>query len=219
LIKEDPWWGFIALAFGPDGSLYAAGQDAVRRFTFPADEESELSMEVFHTAGSSFLNLSGDGQHLLVGSHSARDFDRFEEIQIFDLSSGSSQGVTGHGIVRNAALDRSGRIVVSGDEDGVVRVGRITDAEPHLLIGHTGPVESVTISPDGRWIASECDEAFLLWPMPDLDRPPLHTLPHDELIAALHSLTNLRVVRDEESSTGWKVEIGPFPGWAEVPEW
>ena len=53
----------------------------------------------------------------------------------------------------------------------------------------------------------------------DLDKPPLHTLPHDELIAKLHSLTNLRVVRDAESSTGWKVEIGPFPGWAEVPEW
>jgi len=31
--------------------------------------------------------------------------------------------------------------------------------------------------------------------------------------------TNLRAVRDEESSTGWTIEIGPFPGWAEVPEW
>ncbi len=28
----------------------------------------------------------------------------------------------------------------------------------------------------------------------------------------------LRVVRDDEASTDWKVEVGPFPGWAEVPE-
>jgi hypothetical protein len=55
--------------------------------------------------------------------------------------------------------------------------------------------------------------------MPDLSRPPLHTLPRDELITKLKTLTNLRVVRDEASSTGWKVEIGPFPGWETVPSW
>jgi hypothetical protein len=55
--------------------------------------------------------------------------------------------------------------------------------------------------------------------MPDLSKPPLHTLPYDELIAKLKTLTNLRVVRDEESSTGWKVEVGPFPGWETVPTW
>ena len=30
---------------------------------------------------------------------------------------------------------------------------------------------------------------------------------------------NLRDVRDEESSTGWKLEVGPFPGWETVPTW
>lgn len=60
---------------------------------------------------------------------------------------------------------------------------------------------------------------ILLWPMPDLSRPPLYTLPHDELIAELHSLTNLRAVRDETPGTGWKIELGPFPGWAAIPEW
>ena len=55
--------------------------------------------------------------------------------------------------------------------------------------------------------------------MPDLTKPPLHTLPHDELLAKLKSLTNLRAVRDPASDTGWKIEIGPFPGWDTVPEW
>jgi hypothetical protein len=55
--------------------------------------------------------------------------------------------------------------------------------------------------------------------MPDLDALPLHTLPHDELIARLENLTNLRAVRDEEAASGWKIDIGPFPGWETVPIW
>jgi WD40 repeat protein len=99
-------------------------------------------------------------------------------------------------------------------------VGPVSGEEPHLLFGHDAHISAVDISPDGRWIASSSyDKTVRLWPMPDMSRPPLHTLPHDELIAKLKTLTNLRVVRDEESPTGWKREVGPFPGWKEVPTW
>ena len=78
---------------------------------------------------------------------------------------------------------------------------------------------AVAVSPDGRWIASVGGSEIRLWAMPDVSRPPLHTLRHDELLAKLDALTNLRAVRDPESATGWTLETGPFPGWAEVPEW
>ena len=53
----------------------------------------------------------------------------------------------------------------------------------------------VEISPDGQWIASLTREGIVrLWPMPDLAKPPLHTLPHDELMTTLEALTNLRAV-------------------------
>jgi hypothetical protein len=55
--------------------------------------------------------------------------------------------------------------------------------------------------------------------MPDLSKPPLHTLPHDELLAKLRSLTNLRAVPDPASPTGWKIEAGPFAGWEKMPDW
>jgi hypothetical protein len=111
---------------------------------------------------------------------------------------------------------------ISGDPDGSVWVGRMDGGDAHLLCGHTkGLLSEPTISPDLRWIASTGveDLSFTLWPMPDLSKPPLHTLPHDELIAKLKTLTNLRAVRDKESSTGWKIEVGPFPGWETVPTW
>ena len=109
---------------------------------------------------------------------------------------------------------------MTGDRNGLVRVGPLTGEEPHLLFGHTRPVMSVAVSPDGRWIASGSDDGTIRpWPMSDLSKPPLHTLPHDELVAKLRSLTNLRAVRDPASDTGWKIEVGPFPGWAVVPVW
>jgi hypothetical protein len=55
--------------------------------------------------------------------------------------------------------------------------------------------------------------------MPDLSKPPLHTLPHAELLKTLKSLTNLRAVRDPLTRTGWKIELGPFPGWKNMPAW
>ena len=92
--------------------------------------------------------------------------------------------------------------------------------EPHLLIGHPDAIRCLAVDPLGRWIASASfDGTVRLWPMPDLSKPPLHTLPHDELIAKLESLTNLRAVRDAESSTGWQLTHDPFPGWETVPTW
>jgi hypothetical protein len=58
------------------------------------------------------------------------------------------------------------------------------------------------------------------WPKSvGLSKPPLHTLPHDQLLAKLRSLTNLQAVRDSSSDTGWKIDIGPFPGWTVVSDW
>jgi WD40 repeat protein len=142
-------------------------------------------------------------------------------LSVFDLASRSTREISSHAkMISSLALDASGTILVTGDKNGVVRAGPVTGEEPHLLFGHTGPVSSVAVSRDGRWIASGSDDGTIrLWPMPDLSKPPLHTLPHDALLAKLKSLTNLRAVRDPSSGTGWKIETGPFPGWAIVPDW
>jgi WD40 repeat protein len=141
------------------------------------------------------------------------------ELLLFEQD-GTRLPIASHGTsVRAVALDEAGEVMVTGDYDGVVRVGWTDGSEPHLLMGHAATVERVALSADGRWIASKAGADVRLWPMPDLSEPPLHTLPYDELMAKLRSFTNLEVVEDEASSTGYRLEVGPFLGWKDVPEW
>jgi hypothetical protein len=44
-------------------------------------------------------------------------------------------------------------------------------------------------------------------------------VPHDELLNRLRALTNLRAIRDQTETTGYRLETGPFPGWETVPTW
>ena len=141
-------------------------------------------------------------------------------LSFHDLRAGVSRELTAHGnTLLSVALDPKGEIAVPGDWHGLVRVGPVTDEEPHLLYGHDLEVTSVAVSPDGQWIASGSQDGTIrLWPMPK--GHPFHTLPYDELIGRLQSFTNLRVVRDSEGSeTGYRVEAGPFPGWGTAPAW
>ena len=165
---------------------------------------------------------SDDGQRLLVTKEGEAGWmqDPAGSPTFFDLETGAVTTLTTHGLrVWSMALDRDGTVAVTGDRNGIIRVGPVTGEEPHLLLGHDGEIKHLAIDPLGRWIASGGQKTVRLWPMPDLSKPPLHTLPREELIAKLKTLTNLRVVRDDESPTGWKLTHDPFPGWETVPTW
>lgn len=213
---------YAAPAWLPDGRLVTDGAAGLRLWDL-ANGTSRLLRPVRQPSTPStglLVVASPDARNILslqwVGQEGTTS-----SLSVFDLVSNATREIKSHGNrITTLALDPRGGILVTGDMNGVVRVGPLTGGEPHLLFGHTGQVTSVAISPDGRTIASGSDDGTIrLWPMPDLSRLPLHTLPHDELVATLRALTNLRAVRDPASDSGWKVEIGPFPGWAKVPEW
>ena len=96
-------------------------------------------------------------------------------------------------------------------------MGPTAGGTPHWLIADT-PVESLAVSPDGRFVASgHADGSIRLWPVPDASRPTLHDLPRDELLAMLR--TRLSADFDLHDIDAFPLRTGPFPGWDVLPEW
>jgi len=204
------------LQFTGDGRLLSSSEHGLHSLNIGTGES-----ELLYGGEVNSFSANIDRNRVVLIEGIPREANDPQRAVILDLETGETRILGHHGTnVSTVALGQDGTTVVTADYDGVVRVGTISDDEPHLLLGHEDRVRAVDIDPLGRWIASGSHDATIrLWPMPDLTKPPLHTLPLNELVAKLKTLTNLRVVRDPESSTGWALTHDPFPGWETVPTW
>ena len=211
------------LSFADDSTLYTLGDGGLYRWNL---ETGSHELVAATSPGYGMVGrLEAKRGVAVTGEKRWGQFIDCSQALLHDLKKGTSRRLTEFGDCNTwrwtaVALDESGTMAATGSFDGTVRVGPLSAQEPHLLLGHEGAVMSISISPDLHWVATTGEDHTLrLWPMPDLSKPPLHTLLHEDLLVKLHSLTNVRVVREPSSATGWKVEVGPFPGWKHQPEW
>ena len=201
--------------FTGDGDLWVASRSKLRRWSLDGVQPrilEEIDLKSPEFVSDELCDIDLEGRQALF-----REGDR---LWILDIDTQESRELSSHGLAPRSSLHGKSELVLSTDRTGEARIGPATGDEPHLLLGHQDEVNAIAVSPDGRWIATGSDDKTIcLWPMPDFSKPPLHTLPREELIAKLKSLTNLRVVEDPDSLSGWKLIVGPFPGWETVPTW
>jgi len=129
------------------------------------------------------------------------------QLELHDLQQEKSRLISSHGNrVWSIAFDPTETRLITGDFDGIVRVGTITGETPHVLLGHTSAIRDIAVDPGGKWIASrETNPGVRLWPMPP-ESKPLDALSHPELLNHLRSLTNVRAVADQNSPTGYSIQ-------------
>ncbi len=134
------------------------------------------------------------------------------------IDSGEDLPIADFGVMSGLNVTRDG-LLIGCTPEGRILVGGLTEGQPHLLFSHDGTAISVAVQGDRIVSGGSNDGTVRIWPMPDIDETPFHLLPYGELIAKLRALTNVRVVEDENSETGYRTEIGEFPGWEVVPTW
>jgi WD40 repeat protein len=134
---------------------------------------------------------------------------------VYDAQNKRSWELTAHGS-EVTSVQWIADQVVTASRDGIVRVGKVTGEEPHLLMGHEGAVGGLAVAPDHRWIGSVgVDGTVRTWPVPE--GQPFHTLPLDDLLNRLRAVTNYRVIGDVAAPGGYRLDFEPFKGWKGPP--
>jgi WD40 repeat protein/tRNA A-37 threonylcarbamoyl transferase component Bud32 len=110
--------------------------------------------------------ISHDGNRIVLGRQGGTvkvwDVESCQEICTFKGHTGSLAPIeydSSRRIVSSVAISGDGKRIISGGDDGTVRVWDAdTGVEKLTLKGHTGPVTSVAISGDGKRIISGGDD-------------------------------------------------------------
>lgn len=224
VVEESKGKASFAVRYSSDGTLFS-GDSVGNVYQWNLKDNSSKVFKIGEGLVTS-VAITKNGKYVIATSLSVKGWDWNEipratsQLVLIDLQENKQTPITSHGVrVFCVAFDPSGTRLLTGDLEGLVRVGPITGGTPHLLMGHQAWVGDVVVHPGGRWIASTSftKPEIFLWPMPQ--GKPLDTLSYDELLTQLRALTNVRVVADKNSTNGYRIDYAPFPGWETAPSW
>ena len=139
------------------------GMDTLRIWEIRGEKNCRAALEgPPHVATFLSLAVTPDGTIAVSGIDSKEAV-----LQVWDLVSGESRciGQGGNWKCNGVGLTADGKIAVSADDDGKVRLWHVEKGECfRVLEGHAGRVNSVAISADGRTaLSGGLDSKILIW--------------------------------------------------------
>jgi WD40 repeat protein len=173
--------GFGSVAFSPDGKRLASGSSSMGPLgetpkpgevkVWDAQTGQELVTLKGHTGSGVRVVFSPDGKHLASCADNT--------VRLWDVQTRPNPRVLKGeaGSVASVAFSPDGKRLTAGSSNGPIRFGDInpnrpgdikvwdaqTGQELPALKGHTGSVSSVTVSPDGKRLASAGGGEVKVW--------------------------------------------------------
>ena len=149
-----------SVAFSPDGSLLAWGNDGADIILWDLKKGEMKGALVFHDIAVKSITFSPDGSLLASGSGD-------KSVKLWDLKKQEvKQTLVGHtGEVKSVAFSPDGSLLASGSRDKSVKLWDVKKGKvKQTLEGHTGEVKSVTFSPRGDFLVSGSgDKTLRVW--------------------------------------------------------
>jgi serine/threonine protein kinase/WD40 repeat protein len=203
ILKESKGKRQYSLAFRTNNALISTDNDAGQVFEWDISKDTTQILFKRNGFWVTGIATSRDGRYVAGVISSGKSFldlvRSTSELVIYDSKTGKSSQIFSHGNrVFCVTFDPEATRVITGDIDGVVRVGPITGEIPHLLLGHSNKIKDIAVDLSGKWIASTEFDSFLrLWPMPKGKSPEATS--HEEFLRYVRAQTNVRLIREKDS--------------------
>jgi WD40 repeat protein len=142
----------MALAFSPDGqSLATASHDDTLR-VWQVNPQAGSTLTLAHPPSVLSIALSPDGKRLLSSASDAT-------LRLWDLQRQQFQQIKAHERAVTVAYRPDGKVFLVGDVSGQVRqYDSATGSPVGAPLVHSRPVLSAVYGPDGRLIATGCED-------------------------------------------------------------
>lgn len=165
----EDWSGMTSVAFSPDGQTLAVGYFHGRVALWRASDGTQLHVwEEDSNKGRPDVNdvtFSPDGQMVAAAFW-------YNGVILWRVPGGEEMNSWEHGEnVTSVAFSPDGQWLAWAKLDGTIVVQSLSEPTERIaLIGHTGPVYNIAISPDGKLLASSSglfDHTVRLWDLPN----------------------------------------------------
>lgn len=148
-----------AVAFSPNGKTAISGSSDMSLIFWGLAGGAEIRRFEGHTSGVNAVALSADGKTTLSASADT-------SLILWEISTGRRiHQISTDTTLQAAALSPDGMSALSGSPDGRLRLWDMATGEAvRDLIGHSGPVTSISFSQDGETaLSGSLDRTMILW--------------------------------------------------------